>query len=294
MGRGQQSEKTVSPHRGWIFALGAALLVALLLLGIYLWLEMGAYASASGANLLALGTDVNVWGEGVVVEDRVRADTIVLIGIRNRGRSVSAVSVPRDTLVPIQGHGIERINAAHAFGGVPLTRSTLAGFLGVPIQHYVKTNYQGFTAVIDVLGGIDIEVEEDIYYRDRSQGLVIDLKKGKQRLDGEHALQYARFRHDRLGDIGRVQRQQKVLKSLVREVLKPGHILKWPQLWRTMWKYVDTDLSTWEQIRFLWALRRVRPERLEVRTLPGHFFGAYWQADPPGVRETVRECLAVP
>lgn len=275
----------------------AALLVsaaAVSLFGVYLWLEAGPYASVAGANLLVLGTDVNVWGRGQVAEGHSRSDTIVVIGVRNRGRSVSAVSVPRDTLVPIEGHGVDRINAAHAFGGVPLTRSTLSGFLGVPIHGYVKTNYQGFTAAVDVLGGVEVDVERDLFYQDRSQGLTIDLKKGKQRLNGAQALQYARFRNDRLGDIGRVGRQQRVLKALVRELLKPKNITKWPEMWRTVRQHTETDMTARELVRFCWALRRLRPDRLQMRTLPGHFYGVYWQADPSGVKETVRECLALP
>lgn len=280
--------------RGWKTAVSIAAALIVLAVAVRLWLGAGAFASVAGCNLVVLGTDINLTGEGRLAREHTRTDTIVVIGIRGSGRQISALSVPRDTLVEIPGHGVTRINAAHAFGGVPLTRATLEKLLGVPVQHYVKTNYEGFVEMIDVLGGITLDVEADLHYEDKSQNLVIDLKRGRQRLNGQQALQYARFRHDAMGDIGRVGRQQKVLKVLARETLSAGNWLKWPRLWRAAWRYTETNLKTSEMIRLAWALRRIKPQDLQTRVLPGRFFGVYWEADPEGVSRAVRECLSSP
>lgn len=280
--------------RKGLILLVVLLLIAVLVLSAYLWLKNSPFASYEGVNILVLGTDINLESdtdESESVKD-VRTDTIVVIGIRNNGTSVAALSVPRDTLVEVPGHGVTRVNAAHMEGGVDLTIETLEGFLDVPLQYYAKTNFAGFAGLIDFFGGIMVDVERDMKYTDYSQGLFIDLEQGYQHLNGDQALQYARFRNDRMGDIGRVARQQKVLKALAKEALTFKNILKWPQAYRMIKEYSATNLTLGDIIRLGWSLKNFSFEDFNLVTLPGEFYGVYWRAHMEAVTETVRETLA--
>jgi len=283
-------------RKGIIIALVVLSLIAVLALSAYLWLKNSPFSSQLGVNILVLGTDINLEPDtdADVSEPAkdVRTDTILVIGIRNRGTSVAALSVPRDTLVEVPGHGVTRVNAAHMEGGVELTIETLENFLNVPLQYYAKTDFAGFVGLIDFFGGIMVDVERDMHYTDYSQGLFIDLKKGYQLLNGDQALQYARFRMDPLGDIGRVTRQQKVVKALAKEAVTFKNILKWPQAYRMIKEHSDTNLTVWDVIRLGWSLKDFNFEDLHLTTLPGQYYKVYWQAHMDEVEEVVRETLA--
>ena len=103
----------------------------------------------------------------------------------------------------IPGRGYNRINTAYAFGGPELARRTLEMWLGIDIDYYVVVDFAGFEHVVDTLGGVEIDVEKRMRYQDRAQGLYIDLRPGRQVLDGRQALHYIRYRADGLGDVSR-------------------------------------------------------------------------------------------
>ena len=145
-----------------------------------------------------------------------RTDAMMLASFDPEGNEVALVSMPRDTMVQIPGHkGYDKINAAYAYGGVMLAKQTVANLLRVPIHYYVLVDWRAFKESIDLIGGVDLYVDKDMYYEDPYADLVIDIKHGYQHLNGELAGQYVRFRKDELGDIGRVQRQQKFMLSLI-------------------------------------------------------------------------------
>ena len=119
-----------------------------------------------------------------------------------------------------------------------MTVKTVENFLGVDIDYYIETDFAGFSRIIDTLGGVEIDVDTDMFYVDTAQDLYIDIKAGRQVLDGETALQYVRYR-DRLGDValvnphyevydGRVERQRKFLMAVIDEILQPSTLLKLP------------------------------------------------------------------
>jgi len=103
----------------------------------------------------------------------------------------------------------------------PAEIKTVEKLLGVSIDHHVKLGADSFTHLIDAVGGIEIDVEKDMKYTDSWAGFTVDLKKGRQHLNGKQATGYIRFRHDALGDIGRVERQHKVFMTLVRQLRQP-------------------------------------------------------------------------
>ncbi|HWQ41344.1 MAG TPA: LCP family protein, partial [Desulfosporosinus sp.] len=213
-------------------------------------------------------------------------DSLLVASINTINGKIALLSIPRDTRVTIAGLGTQKINAAARVGkGLETTTALIEGLTGQRIDGYVLTNFSGFKTIIDILGGVTIAVEKDMYYvtGDAADG-VINLKKGTQRLNGAQALQYARFRNDAFGDISRTARQQAVLKALGKEFMQIKTVPKLPWLIPQISKAVDTNLS----VSQLWSLTNVllhieKPE-ISSQTLPGNFLTenniSYWKVDP--------------
>ncbi len=227
-------------------------------------------------NLLIIGFDSLINGPP-------RADTIILASIDLKSKEVGVLSIPRDTRVSIPGYGINRINASHAFGGADLTVETLEEFLNINIDYYLETDFSGFARIVDALGGVDINVEKPLQYVDKAGGLYINLPAGKQKLDGEKALQYVRYREPIKGDIGRVERQQKFLKALFRRVLSPDIIIKIPGIYKEVKKTVNTNIPVQDISPFVHFLKDMGFNSFETVMLPGepqYINGAsYWVAN---------------
>jgi polyisoprenyl-teichoic acid--peptidoglycan teichoic acid transferase len=142
-------------------------------------------------NILLLGGD----SRG---EDSGRSDSVMVASVDPVTKKATLMSILRDTYVDIPGHGKSRLNAAFSYGGPDLTKQTVSDLLGIPIQYYVYTDFNGFIALVDAVGGIDLDVEKDMHYTSKADNhqFDIDLKKGMLHMDGKTALQYVRFRHD--------------------------------------------------------------------------------------------------
>ncbi len=177
------------------------------------------------------------------VEKSKRSDTILLASVDVDDKNVRVVSLPRDLRVMIPGHGTQKLNHAYAFGGQELLKATIESYLSIPILYCVIVDYDGFPAFVDALGGVDIEVERKMVYRDRAGDLDINIMPGLQHLDGRTAMHYVRFRHDAMGDIGRIQRQQKFLKKVITQVYAPTTLTKVPSLIRSALQLFRTDMS---------------------------------------------------
>jgi LCP family protein required for cell wall assembly len=155
-----------------------------------------------------------------------RTDTIMLLHVPSGGGPTALISLPRDSYVPIPGHGRNKINAAYAFGGPSLLIETVESVTGIRIDDYVETGLGGFATVVDALGGVTLCPKFAMNDRDAH----INLKKGCQQMDGKTALGYARARHsDPRGDLGRVERQRETLAAISKKTLSPGTLL---QPWR--------------------------------------------------------------
>ena len=242
-------------------------------------------------NMLLLGTDRNYGKGGTVAEKSARTDTIILACLNTAQGKAYLFSIPRDTIVKIPGHGTGLINAAHVFGGSALVVETVERLLDVNIPYWASVDFEGFQALIDALGGVEIEVEKDLKYYDRAGGFKIDLKAGRQVLSGEEALQYVRFRSDALGDIGRVRRQQKLLAAVAQKALRLDSVNRWPALYKVVERTVETNLTKLEMLRIGAYLKKVGLEKIETRTLPGNFSGSHWRLDDAAARELVAAAI---
>ncbi|MBB5788392.1 LCP family protein [Jiangella mangrovi] len=159
-----------------------------------------------------------------------RTDTIMLLSVPGGGARNALISIPRDSVVDIPGHGENRINAAFAFGGAPLLVETIEAATGVAIDDYVQIGFGGFAGIVDALGGVEMCLDEAV----QDEQAHIDLPAGCQVLNGPDALGYARARHfDPTSDIGRVQRQRELISAIADKALSPGTLVNPIELTRT-------------------------------------------------------------
>lgn len=247
-------------------------------------------------NVLLLGIDD---GDSEAAEtEPKRTDAIILLSFDPQQNQVAVLSIPRDTKVVLPGHrDPEKINAAYAYGGAVMAKQTVANLLRVPIHYYALANWRGFIEVVNLIGGVDLYVDRDMYYEDPYADLVIDIKHGYQHMDGETAGKYVRFRKDELGDIGRVQRQQKFLKAAAEQMFSVQNVTKISSLLATMDKYIETDLNTLTMLKAANSFKLFGDDKLRSCMLYGQFDDSsgvsYWAADQESVNRSLDE-LGIP
>ena len=213
---------------------------------------------------LATGGDV---GDG-------RTDTILIVHVPGLGSDVptTMVSVPRDSYVPIPGHGEDKINAAFALGGAPLLAQTVEEATGLRLDHYAEIGFDGFAVMVDTVGGVTMCPAEPI--SDPLAG--IDLPAGCQELDGRSALGYVRTRATPRADLDRMTNQRQFMATLMHRAASPGVLLN-PLRWYPMAHAasgavtVDEGAHVWDLARLAWALHGT----VTTTTVPiGEFTGS--------------------
>ena len=211
------------------------------------------------------------------------SDSILLLRFNPQQQKLTILSIPRDTKTEIPGYGEAKINAANEEGGAALAAEAISDLLGgVKIDRYIRINVQGVEKLIDALGGVTVYVPQDMKYTDHSQHLYIDLKQGRQTLDGANALNFIRFRYDNFGDIGRVQRQQLILRAVAEKATNLEVILKSPKILSIIQSHIDTNLSVEELLALSAFASKTKKMNLEMIMLPGEFNGdgttgvSYW------------------
>jgi LCP family protein required for cell wall assembly len=258
----------ISPLRALGLVLGAV--VAWLLLSLVLFMissgqdassvsSAATSALASGPNMLTgtdtvliLGTDQRPAGSkepGANTSDAgSRSDTIMLWRI---GGGVSRrLSIPRDTVAAIPGHGSNKINAAYSFGGAALAVKTISQFTGVPINHVIIVNLGAFPPFIDAIGGVDVttgRVCSDISGGTKNGGFSLYLQPGQHHLTGTQALVYARTRENKCNptdnDLTRVKHQQQILNGVKSQLFSPYAFFHLPWAAWDAPKVLRTDMG---------------------------------------------------
>lgn len=207
----------------------------------------------SNVYLLLAGTDQRA-------DEASRSDTIMYAALRPVDRKIEMVSIPRDSLVEIPGYGEDKINAAMAYGGTELLQQTVENLVNNRVDHTVLINFESFADIIDAMGGIRINVEEDMYLPEEG----IDLKAGEQKLNGHDALAFVRWRGDGTGDIGRMERQSEFMQALSEKV---RHLTPWRAamtLW-TVQREIETDLSLLDILKLGWDFIGMDSDALEYQ-----------------------------
>ena len=215
-------------------------------------------------NFLLLGVDERSGDVG-------RSDTIMMLSANLATKRIGLVSVPRDSRVDMIKYGSTKVNHAYAYGGITLAKQTIEKLLNVKADHYFVINFSAFKKIIDLLGGVDLDVEKDMYYRDDydgENGLIIDLQKGQQHLDAEKAIEYVRYR-DEEGDIGRVKRQQKFLNAVLAKFTSPSTILKIPSIIKEVRNSIQTDMSFADMVEYLSFLKNGTDYKTTAFMVPG-------------------------
>ena len=189
------------------------------------------WTSFGNENIVILGMDA---GGG-------NTDTMFVLSVENGETSI--IQIPRDSYIESRSFGPMKANALHARGGPDAVKSELTRLMGRPIDHHILVNLEGIRTISDLLGGLEVDVPKRLYYRDKSQGLLIDLQPGRQVLKGRDLEGFLRWRHDGEGDFGRLDRQQLVLKSLFNKLIQPQHLIRLPALISAAGRNLDTDLG---------------------------------------------------
>ena len=245
-------------------------------------------------NILLAGVDANDSLSDPWVG--ARTDTLIILNIDPKSKSINAISVPRDSKVFLPGdYGIQKINSAHAIGGIDMTKKTLEKTLGIKLHHYIMVHDLAVAKIVDAIGGVPIYVEKNMFYDDYSGHLHVHLTKGLNILDGQNAVGYLRFRKDGLGDIGRTQRQQFFLKAFLEKLQTPQTLTKLPEILEAVTAYVKTDMTFYEISQMASIAKSIDSDRIEFATLPGapnkHGYISYWILDPEKTQDMINKMI---
>ncbi|MEG5066354.1 LCP family protein [Microcoleus sp. B3-A4] len=264
----------------------------------YLSSNRSGYRLSRSVNILILGIDgVPEPAVGPKIFNG-RSDTILLFHLDPRDKSISLLSVPRDTKVEVPRMSFSKISEANATGGAALATQLVSSMLNnTKIERYVRVSSSAFRELVDLLGGVEVFVPRAMSYTDSAQKLKINLAKGWQTLNGEQAEQFARFRNDGLGDIGRIQRQQSLIQALRDRLASPSVLVRLPQIVRLMQKYVDTNLNYEEILTLANFGLQLERENFKMVMLPGSSSSeqadlrSYWIVDAIGVDRIIAQYL---
>ena len=280
-------------RKGWTWRRWVPLTLVGLLLALVLWGVAGYFSVRSGvadanarlpdgttaalkhqnglllsnaSNILLLGTDHSDNGQPGRGSDQ-HSDSMMLLRTDPTRHRLIFLSIPRDLRASIPGHGESKINAAMQIGGPPLAVATVSSFTGLPINHVVIVDFGAFKSLIDGVGGIDINVPEEILsnrfdcpYKsqqrcDQWQGW--RFHKGVQHMNGQRALIYSRIRENRLNpgdsDITRALRQQDVMQQTLSKLASASTFLNLPFDGSKLLAPIATDLSTMQFAQLAWV-----------------------------------------
>ncbi len=225
-----------------------------------------------------------------------RSDTMLLVHLDPGDQSINVLSVPRDTQVTLPQEGLLKVNQANVIGGAKTAAQVISQNLnGITIDRYVRISTGAFREMVDLMGGVDVFVPIDMKYVDETQKLNIDLKAGRQNLDGAKAEQFARFRNDQHGDIGRVQRQQQMIRALREKLMNPTMLTRLPQAIEIFQRYIDTNLSSEELLALASFTLSLKQDNFRMVMLPGRFSGpeefqaSYWIMDTDAMDQVMHE-----
>lgn len=236
-------------------------------------------SSGKTINILLMGIDARG------VEENSRSDTMIVASIDPNQKKVAMVWVPRDTRIKDSKGHYNKINSVNIVNGPEAACETVSDLLGIEVDYYMVTNFEGFADIVDTLGGVTIDVEANMHHYDPDPRLNINLAKGVQKLNGQNALRYVRYRGGPTADIGRTGRQQKFIKALAAEMFQTKTIFKLPQLVPQLIHNVNTNIPMDDMIYMVQMARDFDSLKIITQTLPGYPYtdpgsgASYWLAD---------------
>lgn len=232
-------------------------------------------------------------------EDRIktignfRTDTIGIFAIDLDTKSVKLLSIPRDTYVSIPGRpGKDKINAAYVYGGMgksgfEKSLQTISDFLGIDVNYYVSIDMEVIPNIVDAVGGVQINVEEDMHTHGAN------LNKGLQWLDGQKASEYVRWRYDPMGDINRVKRQQKFIIAFLQQLHRNNNISTYINLYNAFKNQIHTNLNLDQVLALAYLMKDVDLNSIKMYQVPGDFYNlhgiSYWKPDMQKLSDILRQ-----
>ena len=218
-------------------------------------------------NLLLMGLD----------ESEKRADGIMLVNFHPESGKVNILSITRDIMVKSDSGRIYKINTLIGLGGEAEIIEKVEKLTTMPVHYYLTVNFKGFREIIDLLGGVEIDVPFDMKYDDPYQNLHISLNKGRQILDGEKAEQYLRYRKGNKtgegyedGDLGRIKAQQQFLKEFIKQKLKLKYLFKADDIFFVIKDNVTTNIEIGDVNYYIDCIKKIDVNKVDFYTLPGH------------------------
>ena len=229
--------------------------------------------SGKSCNILVMGVDIGTAGS-TNANDPKRTDTMILAHYNATDKKVNLISIPRDTLISINGRN-QKINAAHAIGGVDSAVAAVEKLLSIKIDYYGKINYEGFDKLIDAIGGVDINITRKMDYDDPSQDLSIHFEKGLVHLDGKKAEEFFRWRKNTdgsglaNGDLGRIENQHIFITKVMDKIKSPTIIFKIPSLLIAVKGAIETNMNANEIFKYAYIFGTINKEKFSMETLKG-------------------------
>lgn len=221
--------------------------------------------SKDAVNILVMGVDAR---PGNPIDLGVRADALMVLHLNPSTGACRGLAVPRDSLVELPGYGKTKVNHALMVGGIAYEQLVVEQFLDLKIDHYVLVDFTGFEQLVDAVGGVTVNVPHDLV---DSKGKVI-AREGSQTFDGATALRYARYRGEQDVDVGRVRRQQQLIRGLIDTAQGRNLATEATKLLPALKGHIRTDLTPAELVSFAEQYRTDCAEgKLLLDTLQGSF-----------------------
>ena len=225
----------------------------------------------------------------VMGTDHVSTNTDVMFTVQLRDGRTELTQVPRDTFIESDRYGVMKANALYSSGGPEMVKQELSKLLSAKVDRYLVLNLNAVQRLADAIGGVEVDVPKRMVYVDNSQGLYIDLYPGRQLLKGEALEGFLRFRHDELGDIGRMERQKLVLKEVFKKLANPAMATRLPELMNIAGKDVLTDLSPVDMGALVSAMATTKLSSSRLEGTPyWHEDISYWLPDANPHRDLYR------
>ena len=238
-------------------------------------------------NILVLGVDARPG------ETKSRSDTMMIVSIDPKLDKAAIISIPRDTKVEMPGTDNDKICVANVIGGPEYAVKMVEKLTNTKLDYYVELDFKGFKEVVDILGGVTVNVPERMYKPSED----INLYPGTKKLNGRDALAFVRYRDYVNGDIDRANMQQYFLKALAEEILQPKTITKLPKLVKQANSHITTNMGVTDMLRIASWAPGFTADSVTTQTLPGTFYdvrdangilvNSYWIADQGALKGLV-------
>lgn len=241
-------------------------------------------------NVLVMGVDDGVDAIGAGTQ---RADTVVVVSLNNSTGEVRFINLPADTWTKVPASTAQnKLKNIYEMGGAPLMTRSVNELLGISIHQYITVDMSAFAELIDALGGIDLYVEKNMDYDDPDGNISIHLKQGYQHLDGSQALAYLRFRSDDMGDIGRVERQQRFERALYEQAVSLDTVPKLPRIAEILKTKVTMSTEIFDAAHLANVLRHLQtsdPLTVMLPGTPSPYDDTVFLPDGAGIQQKMQE-----